>query len=297
MPSRAGTLTNSGICRSSSSSRVRGALCRVCPVRPSVLFTERLGGGAISIQNGAQANLVNCVLTRNRAPVFGGGLYVDPASDARVINCTFVDNESMPGSDPTLTGGGTGTLTSTTPLAIGAAIGSSGDTYVANSAFWNNTGVSDVRIGQCCQPVTGIYVGTWGIEEQVATRPQLLLGVNEFVAASGTLNLDHSAAPTFQTERMALFGGADDLFVNLGISTSNLAVMDPGFVDLANGNLQLTDTSPLIDAGQNVVDTDLLQPGFQLLPSGDLKSATRRVDGNGDGQQRVDIGAFEYQPN
>ncbi len=62
---------------------------------------------------------------------------------------------------------------------------------------------------------------------------------------------------------------------------------DPLFVNAAGGNLRLQLTSPAIDAGNNAA-----------VPSGvttDLDGNPRIVDGNGDGNAVVDIGAYETQ--
>jgi len=62
---------------------------------------------------------------------------------------------------------------------------------------------------------------------------------------------------------------------------------DPQFVDAANGDYHLKDTSPCIDAGDN-----------SLVPSGvttDLDGNQRIVDGDNDSTATVDIGAYEKQ--
>ncbi len=62
---------------------------------------------------------------------------------------------------------------------------------------------------------------------------------------------------------------------------------DPLFVDAPSGNLRLKSASPAIDAGNNAV-----------VPSGivtDLDGNPRFVDGNGDGNVVVDMGAYERQ--
>ena len=59
---------------------------------------------------------------------------------------------------------------------------------------------------------------------------------------------------------------------------------DPLFVDAAGGDFALTESSPALDHGDN---------GF--APSGpDLAGAQRIVDGDGDGEAVVDMGAFEF---
>ncbi|MFT5692884.1 MAG: putative repeat protein (TIGR01451 family) [Oceanicoccus sp.] len=62
---------------------------------------------------------------------------------------------------------------------------------------------------------------------------------------------------------------------------------DPLFFDLANEDYRLTTNSPAIDAGDNSV------PG---LPATDIIGEIRIVDGDLDGNAKVDLGAFEYIP-
>jgi hypothetical protein len=59
----------------------------------------------------------------------------------------------------------------------------------------------------------------------------------------------------------------------------------PGFTDAANSDYRLASTSSLVDGG------DPAAPG----PALDLLGGTRVIDGNGDGVQRRDIGAYELQ--
>ncbi|HTZ18440.1 MAG TPA: right-handed parallel beta-helix repeat-containing protein, partial [Dissulfurispiraceae bacterium] len=62
---------------------------------------------------------------------------------------------------------------------------------------------------------------------------------------------------------------------------------DPKFVSPDIGNLHIRQDSPCIDAGSD---------SAFFLPVTDIDGDPRRVDGNGDGIARVDIGADEYVP-
>ncbi|NOR46067.1 MAG: T9SS type A sorting domain-containing protein [Candidatus Delongbacteria bacterium] len=63
--------------------------------------------------------------------------------------------------------------------------------------------------------------------------------------------------------------------------------MDPMFVDAENGDFRLQSTSPCIDAGTNTI-TDY------EFPIGDLDDNYRIWDGDGNGSDIVDMGAYEY---
>ena len=73
-------------------------------------------------------------------------------------------------------------------------------------------------------------------------------------------------------------------------------VVDSGFVDWVNGNVYLTETSPLIDVGCTFADTDPALPGIQFVPEFGLGGYLHIVDSDGNGVATVNIGAYEYQP-
>jgi hypothetical protein len=56
---------------------------------------------------------------------------------------------------------------------------------------------------------------------------------------------------------------------------------------VSNKNLRLQATSPAIDAGDNSAPD---------LPKKDLAGKPRIVDGDGDGDTIIDMGAYEFQP-
>ncbi len=265
------------------------------------VWTELRTGGAVTVGETSQANFENCVFQRNRGGTFGGALHVGTTGQARVINCTFHKNEAYPVGNPNVAGGRVQANLLYSHIAVGGAIGSSGDTFVANSAFWDNTAVPEVRVGPFQQPAPqGSVFHRWGLEVQVATRPNIVVSNNSpnpIARAAGSLTLDHCAINTLAEAVTVTDDPGDELLrATVTLANSNIAPQTPDFVSLTNGNLRLLASSPLIDAGDAVVDADLIRPGFQLLSPRDLANATRIVDGNGDAEARVDIGAYEFQP-
>jgi hypothetical protein len=62
---------------------------------------------------------------------------------------------------------------------------------------------------------------------------------------------------------------------------------EPSFVDWANGDLRLRYGSPCIDAGTNLTASGITT---------DILGTPRPLDGNWDGTNAFDIGAYEYDP-
>ncbi len=71
---------------------------------------------------------------------------------------------------------------------------------------------------------------------------------------------------------------------------------DPLFVSPATSDFRLQPSSPCIDTGNQFVDTDHGQVGFQPLPPFDIGGLKRVVDGDENGEAEVDMGTHEVQP-
>jgi len=82
-------------------------------------------------------------------------------------------------------------------------------------------------------------------------------------------------------------GNAYDFICNDQTGTLGNVSMAPGFVDRETYDYALQESSPMVDAG------DVTAPH---LPTHDFDAHPRVTDGNLDGVRRVDIGAFELQP-
>ncbi len=249
-------------------------------------------GGAIHIDSQSTANVQNSAFLRNRAPYFGGAVHVEDGGVAGIVNCSFYENSVYVSGNnaerdrevtrPNRTD-------ECTPIAIGAAIGSAGDTTVFNSVFWDNTGISTWVIDGI--PTDDNYV----LNSEVQLAVGLEIRFTTEYLGSGSMEVNNSAINTTSPNTTDT---TDPHFVaaaNYGLSV--LTPASPGFVNAETGNLRLTPSSPLIDVGEIIIDANIVEAGFQPLPSLDLNSADRTIDGNGDGEDRVDIGAYEYQGN
>ncbi len=67
----------------------------------------------------------------------------------------------------------------------------------------------------------------------------------------------------------------------------------PTFVNPDSGDLRLQAGSSCVDAGNNFEDFDTYQAGFQFAPDTDIDGLDRITDGNGDGDEVIDMGAHE----
>ncbi len=283
--------------------------------RPVVWSTQRAGGGVAMI-GGASVNFINSLFLNNRAGSFGGGLYVEDGSDARVANCTFYGNSvyvDLP-SDLlfTLDAQCSGQI-GVTPIAVGGGIGATGDVNADNCVFWaNNNEGADFFIDatKTQSDIGSLDVLFLDVEQQISTAPLLAPlddpDVLSCLSASGSIRFSNCAIENPQIVLGFIFGEPDPaippvfgpgVFDVPGIveGLNNVSPEDPGFVSPSTGNLRLLGTSLLIDAGNSLIDVDRNLAGFQLLPDFDLDDKERIVDGDGDENEEIDIGAYEYQ--
>ena len=100
-------------------------------------------------------------------------------------------------------------------------------------------------------------------------------------------------APAFNT---GWYDDYDFLIYDFVGSTRELDPEDDAiFEDWASRDFRLAADSVLVDWGTDFVDVDPVTPGYQLLPNFDLAGKPRTVDGDGDGEPTVDVGAYEFQ--
>lgn len=124
--------------------------------------------------------------------------------------------------------------------------------------------------------------GSQGYGDAISNRVEELILVNcVFWENDGAHGVRVSSGGTGTASYCDFQGGVPSGMTDGG----NNMNLDPDFKDLASGDLDLKSTSPCIDMGDDAA------PG---IGTWDVAGRTRIVDGDGDGQADVDLGAYEY---
>ncbi len=239
-----------------------------------------LGGGIKVGTFEGKILLLNNIFSGNDAPTIfldghGGGAYVhvDVEGAGIITNNTFYQNGCE-------------------YRGCGLYVDSGGNLNIYNNIFWNNT----------------IYTNTNPLGEDVA------IDINPFMSPTITLkNNNFSGNAIFdESEDQNSDNGileSEDLYISdiIGYYHSSNVQQDPQFVD-ADGadnqvgtqddNLRLLATSPLIDRGDNNAPSASYpyQSGYIAfaVPNYDIEGNDRKIDGDGDGNKVVDMGAYEF---
>ena len=228
-------------------------------------YYETCGGGVYCSSGTVQ----NCVIRRSNSgsshgsPGYGGGVYL---VGGRLINCLIGANTADP-----------------SPLS-GLCYG--GGIYLAGGTIDHCTIVENVATvkyscvsapgGTWCDPVSGGAVFGSGL-----VRNSIVYG--NF--GHGNVSFLYTASEIVSSTSMAMSVQYTCTPDSWGIGVTNVY---PGFLDVAhsdfeNRDLRLASYSPCIDAGTT-----------EAAVATDLNGLPRPLDGNQDGQDFPDMGAFEY---
>jgi len=227
------------------------------------------------------------------SPIKGGGLYLSGGSP-RVFNNFILDNHQscglgfcidasgagiyVTGGSPILFGNVlAGNATAPAAMEWGGAVYLTGTTgaVVANNTIYGNHASYDDTL-----PTKHGGGGLF-----IAGDNSSLLVTNNIVQANATVGvLCASASVDAVFETNSLFGNDTSDYEDCPAGTGDLFV-DAQLADPAGDDFHLAETSPLLDAG-----TDLLS--FRP-PDLDIYGETRMTDGDGSGTVEIDIGASE----
>ncbi|MGE3180770.1 MAG: IPT/TIG domain-containing protein [Phycisphaerae bacterium] len=263
------------------------------------------GGLYLAGANGARVELIECSFVGNEAFNWGGGLFADAPANSpayvRVESCRFNNNiitRGSAGGDYRGAGGG---------MFLRA------DAAVFNSVFWANNaenhggGIMTFRklaVNNCT--ISGNRA--WGTSDGGGLTAGEFFGFTAEVTVENSIlwgnwrdrdelpdNPEYLERHQLQrrdgatmTVRNSCFNRPEEFRGGNNFGT------DPDLIDMENGDLRLGPDSPCIDRGNAFVDVEPLRAGLQKLPEFDFYGNLRISDGNGDGFETVDIGAFEY---
>jgi hypothetical protein len=247
-------------------------------------------GLGVYIGGDSAAELIENVITENSGIANGGGVTLFAAGRV-VLRSNVIARNVTSGFSPCTSGGGIWMVnfsqaTIVNNLVVGNAAGcgggfswsgSTGVTTFVNNTFADNDGAQGSAIevsGADARHViyNNVIIGKYG---QTAFYCR-----NSTSTPSPVLN----TSDVFTPQGLA-YGGTclDQTGLRGNISTDPLFAHD-AYGDVL-GDYHLQTASPAIDAGDNAAPQ---------IPALDLDGAPRIVDGNQDGDARVDIGAYEY---
>ena len=222
------------------------------------------GGSRGMFNDGSSPTVTNCTFYENWG-YHGGGMYNRNSSSPTVTNCTFSGNSAQDG-------GGMGNRNSSSPT-------------VSNCVFSGNS-ASDAGGGMYCDG-SSPTVSNCTFSNNVATNYGG--GIRSYAGDPNVTNciLWGDTAPS--GPEISIDGGSptvnySDVQGGWGGAGGNNIDADPCFVDADANDFRLLYDSPCIDAGDNTYVTE----------PNDLAGNDRIVDGDCNGSDIVDMGAYEF---
>lgn len=185
-------------------------------IRNSTLTNNEadFGGAILGSENslvGGDAEIVNSTITDNRAPSFGGGVYVGGIGHAEIVSSTIVGNTA----DSDDTGGGDG----------GGVYGGGDETQfsIANTLLAGNmVGLNNPVANQCGSPVTSFGYNLKETDDVGSACEDSFIGTGDFVDSNAAL-LGSLASNGGPTPTIALLSG------NPAIDAGNPATLGGAF--------------------------------------------------------------------
>jgi CSLREA domain-containing protein len=262
------------------------------------------GGGINNISEQTFSMVHSQVIGNSAGNAWGGGLFSDGADDVVIEDTLFKGNEALHMGGNIYHSGSGGSMElyrcnidSGSAGAGGGLAAVGGTTYVINTTFALNTATTGANLGGA------IYVSSATLQLMFNTIAE---NVADYGAAiyniGGTVSVGHSILAQNHTHGGTL-SNCSGTFSSLGYNLSD----DNTCSLTADGDMPGTDAG-LGNYGRNHAPDENLWT-FALLPSSpaidgcywdimlllDERSFPRPVDGDGDGSDFCDIGAYEAQ--
>jgi uncharacterized repeat protein (TIGR01451 family) len=238
------------------------------------------GGGFDLIGDGIVIVDGNVVINNTADQDGGGGVIDGWDTTATVINNIFLNN-SATGTPPSDGDGG--------GLEIEDADSPDATINVINNTFYGNTGVDGggMKVDLDTGDTANFYNNIAFMNTGTNGADLYLQDDDDGDDIGGTVVADFNnigdAASECDRDMIAPLCVSDITF-----GTNNIdPAVDPMLVDAVNGDGHLQGTSPMIDAGDNAAPA---------IPMTDVDGDMRMIDGNGDMNAVVDIGADEFVP-
>jgi parallel beta-helix repeat protein/predicted outer membrane repeat protein len=244
-------------------------------------------GGAIACGYDSYPTITSCII-RNNTAYYGGGIQCDEG--VTIVGCKFVGNYAH--------------------YAGGAVVGEYGTSgTMINCVFAGNTADGDG--GAISTGYSGSWIltnCTFGYNSAANDGGGIYCEYSSSIKATNCLfagNLNHAIYKTYSSAEQelsyCLFAGntggdfydADERQSYMGAAQLNVL---PGFNDNVSGDPAFAFTNDFhLMVGSSAIDNGTPETSV-TLPSVDIEGRTRVVDGSRAGAARIDIGAYEYDP-
>jgi hypothetical protein len=240
-----------------------------------------LNGGGMCNSNNSSPTVTNCNFSENEA-YSGGGMFNNNSSPT-VINCSFSDNTA------TDFGGGIENCDGGSPMVTNCLF--SGNSANDGGGMYNdgcNSTVTDcIFKGNTAEDGGGMMNNGCS-----PTVTNCTFSTNAGSTGGGMYNDQSEPIVTncilWGDTPDEIYGGSAVTYCDVqgGWPGEGNINISPHFVDAGAGDLRLTWYSPCVDAGDN---------NAPCLPATDLDGNPRVMDGDGDGNSIVDMGAYELE--
>jgi hypothetical protein len=241
-------------------------------------------GGGIDFGGASDVTILHNTIVGNSATEFGGGISIDAAGNALIE-----DNKIMRNNGAT-EGGGVWVVNEADEvfvqnLIVGNTASQGGGVYLSVPAsvtgmLWVNNTIANNNSAD------GSAVWAGGFDDNDTFWNNLIIGSKGQTAFVCDATYDPNPPIIQYTDAYAANGtGFQGSCGNDAGQNGNIS-LDPLFV--SGTNFQLQASSPVIDMGSNSAPD---------LPKKDLAGKPRIVDGDGDGDTIIDMGAYEFQPH